>query len=323
MKVIVTHYFPDWDAIASVWLIKKYFSGWEEAVVEFVPHGSRLRLNGEVEAVEDKSDDAVSAVIERDAQKDMMHVDTGLGPLDHHDSEDMTVSAASKCLAFVKEHNDLFTSSEDKWRVHTQALERMVVYVSALDHFQEVFWPEAKDDRYDFSLWGVLTGYKTQVQGDNEKIMAFGLGILDAVFHRMEEKIWSEREIQRKGKEFTTKFGKGLAIESIDDDLVKQAQKMGYVIVVRKDPRKGYVRIKAVPLPGPQAHVDHTEWEKTKDMDLTVLYERLKKIDSRASWYLHISKRMILNSANKETKAVPTTLPLAQVVALILELYSV
>jgi nanoRNase/pAp phosphatase (c-di-AMP/oligoRNAs hydrolase) len=43
MKIIVAHISPDWDAITSVWLIKKYLSGWQEATVKFVPAGQRLK----------------------------------------------------------------------------------------------------------------------------------------------------------------------------------------------------------------------------------------------------------------------------------------
>ena len=41
MKIVVTHTAPDWDAIGSVWLIKRYLPGWQDAKVEFVPAGTR------------------------------------------------------------------------------------------------------------------------------------------------------------------------------------------------------------------------------------------------------------------------------------------
>ena len=42
MKYIVTHTSPDMDAIASVWLLKKFLGGWDKAEVKFVPAGDRL-----------------------------------------------------------------------------------------------------------------------------------------------------------------------------------------------------------------------------------------------------------------------------------------
>ena len=42
MKIIVTHAAPDLDAVTSVWLIKRFLQGWNEAEVRFVPAGQRL-----------------------------------------------------------------------------------------------------------------------------------------------------------------------------------------------------------------------------------------------------------------------------------------
>ena len=39
MKIIVTHMRPDLDAVGSVWAIKRFLPGWEEAIVRFVPAG--------------------------------------------------------------------------------------------------------------------------------------------------------------------------------------------------------------------------------------------------------------------------------------------
>jgi len=36
MKKIITHTNPDIDAVAAVWLLKRYLTGWEEAEVGFV-----------------------------------------------------------------------------------------------------------------------------------------------------------------------------------------------------------------------------------------------------------------------------------------------
>ena len=42
MKIIVTHASPDMDAITSVWLIRKFLPGWEDAKIQFVPAGERI-----------------------------------------------------------------------------------------------------------------------------------------------------------------------------------------------------------------------------------------------------------------------------------------
>ena len=79
---------------------------------------------------------------------------------------------------------------------------------------------------------------------------------------------------------------------------------MGYIIVVRRDPRKGYVRIKARPNnpTGP------------KGVDLTLAYEKLSKIDPQATWFLHVSKKMLLNGTAKSPKMKPTKLSLSDII---------
>ena len=42
MKIIVTHSSPDWDAIGSVWVIKRLLPGWTDADVQFIPAGQLL-----------------------------------------------------------------------------------------------------------------------------------------------------------------------------------------------------------------------------------------------------------------------------------------
>ena len=82
---------------------------------------------------------------------------------------------------------------------------------------------------------------------------------------------------------------------------------MGYAIVVKKDPRKGFVRIKATPF----------KEGVVKDADLTLIYEKLHKMDPQATWYLHVSKKMLLNGSAKNPKMIPTGLKLDQIIKVV------
>src|SRR5207249_767875 len=116
-----------------------------------------------------------------------------------------------------------------------------------LDHFQEVFWPDADADYHEFNLFGLLEGLKFEKPDQDSLYVEKGMEWLDMMAHNFENRIWAEKEIKEKGKEFETRFGKGLAIETVNGATVKLAQKLGYVVVVRKDPRKGNVQVKARP----------------------------------------------------------------------------
>lgn len=296
MKIIVTHMSPDWDAITSVWLIKKYLSGWQEAEVKFVPAGQRLKTGDTKNQSEDP--------IEHFGEDEVIHVDTGLGPLDHHQTQDQAISAASRTwdyvLAEFKEANDKMTAE------HKEALSRIVKVVVDIDHFKEVFWHDAASDIYEFSLLGILDGLKYEKPGRDSEYVIFGIVCLNALVAEFENRIWAEKEISENGVKFTTRFGNGIGFETLNDTVLKLSQKMGYKIVLRKDPRKGYVRIKTMP-----------EKKGDKGAELTPVYEKLKKMDPDATWFLHVSKKMLLNGTPKNPKMVPTRLTLREIISVL------
>ncbi len=295
MKIIVTHMSPDWDAIGSVWIIKRFLPGWEKAEVKFVPAGQRL---GKQELrIKNQGKDPIELI----GEEEIIHVDTGLGPLDHHQTQDTTVCGASLSWDYVqkqiKKAGDTLTPE------HIEAVSRIVKIIVDTDHFKEVYWKDASADYHEFSLLGLLEGVKLQKPGQDSEYVKFGIDCLEGLVHTFENRIWAEKEIKEKGIEFKTKYGKAMGFETLNDTVLKLAQKQGYVLVVRKDPRKGYVRIKTLP-----ATV------KDKGIDLTLAYEQLRKIDPDATWFLHISKKMLLNGTPKNPKMRPTKLSLADII---------
>lgn len=295
MKIIVTHNSPDWDAITSVWLLKKYLAGWQEADVQFVPAGQRLR-DIKLNSKNVEENDPIELV----GADEIIHVDTGLGPLDHHQTQDTSVSAASLTWEYVRRQIEKGSELTD---IHMHAVSRVVKYVVETDHFKEVFWKDAAADYHEFSLLGLLEGYKLIKQNQDMEYVHFGIECLNAMVATFENRIWAEQEIAEKGIQFETRYGKAIGFETINDTVLKLAQKMGYVLVVRKDPRKGYVRIKTLPAR-----------EDDKGADLTLMYEQLKKIDPDATWFLHVSKKMLLNGTPKNPKMKPTKLKLDDII---------
>src|SRR3989344_7595380 len=134
MRIIVTHTSPDLDAITSTWLIKRFLTGWENASVKFVPAGDRLNLESEKISPEDYPDP-----VETIGEDEVIHVDTGLGPLDHHQTESDKVCGASLTLEFVIGQAKI---KEEK----VAALKRMAKVIVDIDHFKEVYRPDAISD---------------------------------------------------------------------------------------------------------------------------------------------------------------------------------
>lgn len=274
MKTIVTHFAPDVDAITSVWLLKKFLPGWEKAQVMYVSAGKTL------------NDEPVDSV------PDIMHVDTGMGILDHHQTDEDTC-AARRTLDFIKEQR-----TKNKEQEEDEALERLVDVVNDIDHFKEVYYPNPTADFYDFSLVSILDGLKLLFPDDHNRLLEIGTQTLDGIYKSFQNKVWAEKELQ-DGIPFETKWGKGIGIETVNDEVVRLAQKLGYVMAVRKDPKKGYIRIKALP---------------ESKTDLTSCYNTYKKKDPQATWFLHASRKMVLNGSMKNPKTIATTLTLREII---------
>ena len=122
MKTVVTHIGPDLDAITSVWLVKTFLPGWEEASLAFVPAGTTLEKKPP------------------DDNPEILHVDTGFGKFDHHQT-DADTCAARLVLDEVNMH-----------RGRDEAMERIITLVNDVDHFREAFYPNPTADFWDFGL---------------------------------------------------------------------------------------------------------------------------------------------------------------------------
>lgn len=269
MKTIVTHIGPDLDAITSIWLVKTFFPGWEEATLAFVPAGKTLND------------------VPPDDNAEIIHVDTGLGKFDHHQSD------ADTCASILVYEEIIRIQKEDK------ALQRLVAVVNEVDHFREVFFPNPTADYWNFALESQIDGWRLLYPEDPLKIVALGMDALDGIYKVFQNRIWAEKELKDKGVEFTTKWGKGVGVETTNDEVVHLAQKMGYAVAVRKDPKKGYLRIKSLP---------------KDDIDLTAVYNVLKTKDPAATWFLHASRHMILNGSTKNPDMRPTKLTLQEII---------
>ena len=57
----------------------------------------------------------------------------------------------------------------------------------------------------------------------------------------------------------------------------------------------------------------NTDFESL-DIDLTPVYEKVKELDPEASWFLHASKRMLLNGSSKNPEMRGSKLSLDEVI---------
>ncbi|MDA1317248.1 MAG: hypothetical protein O3B87_04455 [bacterium] len=273
-KTIVTHMSPDLDAIASAWLVKRYLPGWESAEHEYVPAGESL--NG----------------MKPDSDPEIVHVDTGLGKFDHHQFSER-LSATKRVFDHLAEEG--YIKERD-----IEALEQMTHFINEIDNFGEVAFPEPVDIRYAFCLHEFIYPLRGKLSSDTELMNAVML-ILDSILVNVKNNINAAVEV-KEGAVIVNRWGKTLFMETKNEVSVKYALKVGYDVVVRRDPETSTVRIKTQPKDG---------------YDLTPLYDIVKKRDPKATWFLHASTHMLLNGSSKNPNSIPSSLTLAQLIAIL------
>ena len=115
------------------------------------------------------------------------------------------------------------------------------------------------------------------------------------------KKINAEDEL-KKGFVFTSLWGKSIVIETKNEETTKLALKKGYKLVAKKDPEKGNIRIKTLP---------------DKKLNLKPLHEKIIEADQKATWFLHASGNMLLNSSSKNPNFIPSKLSLSRLIEII------
>ena len=277
MKTIVTHISPDLDAIGSSWLIKRYLPDWESAEHAYVPAGNTLEN------------------LPPDDNPDIIHVDTGLGKFDHHQLSERS-SATKRVFDYLSEEG--YIKERD-----LPAIEHMVLFITEIDNFGEVHFPNPTDIKYTFCLHEFIYPLRGQLTSDTE-LMSMVMLIMDSILFTVKNNLRADEEI-KEGVILRTSWGKSLVMETKNEAAVKHALKKGFELVARRDPETSTIRIKTQP---------------DKKYDLTSLYEKLMKVDSKATWFLHASKNMLLNGSSKNPNSVPSSLSLHRLIEILKEM---
>lgn len=226
-----------------------------------------------------------------DSDPEITHVDTGRGRFDHHQLTDRTC-AAKIVYQYLAEKYEYIAEDE--------ALARLVEVIVDDDHFEECDWPEANSDRYSFMFGDILDGLKRLNMVTDQGLIDLGSTCLDGIYHSLKLKIGAEKELE-EGIEFETKWGKAIGVESKNDEVITVGLKGEYVLVVRKDP-EGMIRIKTKP---------------RSSADLTEVWERVRAKEPDKTWFLHMSKKMLLNGSYKNPEHVRSELGLREIIGII------
>ena len=275
MKKIVTHINPDLDAVASVWLIKRFLPDWEEAEIGFVSASASLEKQDGV-----------------DSDSDVLWVDVGRGKLDHHHTGEY-FSAAKLCWDYIKKER----KGQKLSPLEEKALTELVEVVTQVDNARDLYWKEVNKSRYRLYLHTLVDGLRKLGETDQE-VMSFGLRALDAALVNLKNKIRAEEEL-KEGLIFQTPWGKAIAVESGNKHVLWVGEIQGHVLVIKKDPESGGVRMYARP---------------DSKVDLTKAYNKFKELDPESDWFLHATKRLLLNESRVNPNMRPTKLSLKEII---------
>lgn len=287
-KLIVTHYTPDLDAAGAAWILKRFDSqNYADAKFAFVNPGERIS--------QQQAEEFGLSLHE------VSHIDTGMGKFDHHqpDRAHLNTCAAKLVYQYVcKMHPSL---KDDK------PLKELVEFINEIDHFQEIHWPEASHHRYAFMIHELIRGHELHNPQNDEPQLFFALNCLDYAYASIRQVVQADQIIEEEGIQFNLNEGACVAMLTTNDDTIKQAQKQGYLMAIRKDPNKDYIRIKVRP---------------DAKFNLKKLYEQIKKIDTGSTWYFHPNGKMLLNGSSKHRDQIASSLSLNNIIELIKKTYA-
>lgn len=216
--------------------------------------------------------------------EDKIFVGTGGGKFDEH-KEGLNTCAGSLVHEYLKSGGLL-----PKDQITVKALEEMVdwnkkidmgtIPIEAYDEFSVPAFIRTKNDKKEGSLEDVELGSK----------------ILDRILQGLKKKQQSLLDWEKR-IEFESKFGKSYAVKSgtIDRPFCKRMGGDLFLIYNPKYPSIQYFT------------PSHT-------LDLSPIYEKLKKLDPQASWYLHQSHHIVLCGSSSAPDSKPTKLSFEQLI---------
>lgn len=258
--LIVGHLAPDLDCLTAIWLLIR-FGGAADAELLFVPAGTTL--DGQPP----------------DADPSIIHVDTGGGCFDHHQCADLDLSSAELIRRAIVPDDPV--------------VQRLVRQVTQIDHADV---QGARLPLY-FNVNDLIAGYNALYPNHPQLVAQAMLPNLDAWYEHEARQSRLENAFGAR-LEFYTRWGLGIAMQSIDGASSRLAYGQGAVLYVYRDGR-GYMGIAA---------------RSRSRVDLAPVYEDLKRVDGHADWYLHPSHRLLLCGTAKAPPRQVSSLSLEELV---------
>ena len=125
---------------------------------------------------------------------------------------------------------------------------------------------------------------------------------LDGILEAMKRKDQGGHRDCRWCKNSPVSGGRVNRVETGSDMVHRMAERMGFSVVVVRDPKRGNVRV--------YGHPD-------SQVDLTEIHLAVMAGDRDADWFLHASKKLLLNGSRANPAMRPTKLKLMEIINMI------
>jgi hypothetical protein len=198
------------------------------------------------------------------AHPDAVAVGTGRGRFDEHKGD------VGKCAtSLVWEYVQGFVKDP----VEKQAVTRMVAWVLEVDTGRL----NVVEGR-EFMIPVILLGAYSYFGEDSDALRQFGFTMLEGLLVTQKNKVQLEHDWVERIP-FTSRFGPAVAFVTSAEDPDNFAYAEGYDVVVTINRERTYFNIRA---------------RATAPVDLTSVYEELRRRDAEAEWFFHHSKHMLI-----------------------------
>ena len=221
---------------------------------------------------------------QKEESEDKIFLGTGGGKFDEH-KEGLNTCAASLVYEYLKGKG--FTPTDE---ITPKALERLIEWNRSIDT------GKALASQFDeFSVQSFIR-CKDSTPQNSKRSVELGLEILDRILTVLKRRQQSIKDWDKR-KEFTTKFGKSFAVisETIDREFCREQEGNLFLMYNPK-------------------HKSVQFFTPSFDIDLKPIYEKVKKLDPQASWFLHQSHHMVICGSSSAPDSKPTKLSFEELI---------
>lgn len=229
----------------------------------------------------------VSATTKDPGDPNRVFVGMGRGRFDEHKG-DINEAAASLVWKFVR--------PKVRDEISRTALDRLIAWVRDEDRGMH----DLEANR-ELAPTAQIRAYFDRHGRDSRKLAEFGFELLEGMFSSFRTTV--VLDTAWKGRlQFRTRWGRGVAFRIDADDADQYAYQKGAVLLVLHNTKTGYRHFRA---------------SAKSRVNLTDAYRQLKKIDPRADWYLHHSKKLLLSGSDVAPDSRISKLSLRELVQLV------